>query len=294
MGQVLTADNLPDLVIASTTTITMATTYLGKSTRITIGGQQYKYSSLTTLNFGTTGFNGLDTGSIASNTLYYIYAVQSAGTPGLVASLAAPTVGPTGFAAWKEVGRCRTLATAATLAAIANRDGAVARNAAGTEWQSYTPTVSTGTWTNTRGYYRRVGSTKELKIYAGPLTGNGSGVYTWTLANGLAADFTAMAAAGLSPSIPDTDAGAYTLIPAGTATINNQGGAWYMDGTTPSTYTDARVYMASTTTVAVVGGSAGANNRANSVGSVDNLASVTGTIQIEARIPIVEWAGLFT
>ncbi|MFM2009547.1 MAG: hypothetical protein RIR02_1497 [Pseudomonadota bacterium] len=116
--QKLFTDNLPDLVIASNTTITMAATYLGKSTRLTIGGQQYKYSSLTTLNFGTTGFNGLDTGAIAANTLYYIYAVMQAGVPGLIASLASSATGPSGFTSFKEVARARTATGSAILDTI--------------------------------------------------------------------------------------------------------------------------------------------------------------------------------
>lgn len=123
MGQILTPDNLPDLVIASTTTVTMAASYLGRPTRITIGGQQFQYSSLTTLNFASTGLNGLDTGSIAAGTLYYIYAVRSAGVHGLVASVNAPGTGPSGFTAWKLVAHCRTASTAATLYAITNASG---------------------------------------------------------------------------------------------------------------------------------------------------------------------------
>lgn len=89
-------DNIPDLVIASSTTITMAASYLGKDTRITIGGQQFKYASLTTLNFAVSGFNGL------------------------VASTAASTTGPSGFTSWKQVGVARTAAGGATLAFLMN------------------------------------------------------------------------------------------------------------------------------------------------------------------------------
>lgn len=149
MGQVLTADNIPDLVIASTTTITMASSYLGRPTRITIGGQQFKYSSLTTLNLAATGFNGLDTGTLASNQLMYIYAVQSSGTPGLVASLAAPTVGPTGFTRWKEVGRCRTFSASATLGSIVNKIGGTSQYSAKGVWETC---VVTGGWTSNTTY----------------------------------------------------------------------------------------------------------------------------------------------
>lgn len=155
MGQILAPDNLPDLVIASTTTITMATSYLGRSTRITVGGQQYLYSSVITLNFATTGINGLDTGAIAANTLYYIYAVTASGVPGLIASLAAPGTGPTGFTSWKEVGRCRTLQSAATLAQITNRLGGTSLTSMNSEWANFTPSITWVVNTNT-GQWRHV------------------------------------------------------------------------------------------------------------------------------------------
>jgi len=163
MGQVLVQDTLPDLVIASTTTITMATTYLGKQTRISVGGQQYLYSSVITINFATTGINGLDTGAIAANSLYYIYSVQTSNTPGLVASLAAPTTGPTGFTAWKEVGRCRTFFGSATLATITNKLGGTSAVQSIATWQSFTPTGSWTTNTAYSGRYMREGSNLRIK-----------------------------------------------------------------------------------------------------------------------------------
>lgn len=163
MGQILLQDNIPDLVIATNTTITMATTYLGKDTRITVGGQQYRYTSTTTINFATTGLNALDAGAIAANTLYYIYAVvNGSGTIGLVASTSSTTTGPTGYARWKEIGRCRTLSTAATLAAIANRDNGIARNAMGNDFSTYIPMGSWTTNTTYTGRQRRVCSSIEI------------------------------------------------------------------------------------------------------------------------------------
>jgi len=199
MGQVLVQDTLPDLVIASTTTITMATTYLGKQTRISVGGQQYLYSSVITINFATTGINGLDTGAIAANSLYYIYSVQTSNTPGLVASLAAPTTGPTGFTAWKEVGRCRTAQSAATLAAITNRLGGNSLKASLSEYTSVASgitssgggavTIGTGGSATDILKWRQVGSAMELNfyIYWGTTgTAFGSGLYyKFNLPNGL-------------------------------------------------------------------------------------------------------------
>ena len=40
MAQVLNSENIPPVVKASATSLTLAATYLGQSTRINIGGQQ--------------------------------------------------------------------------------------------------------------------------------------------------------------------------------------------------------------------------------------------------------------
>lgn len=110
MGQFYGIDNIPTPVKASATSVTLAATNNGKTTRITIGGQQYPLSATLTLSTGSTGLNGLDTGGIAANTLYYLYAcVNSSGVVGLVASLTGLPTGPTGFTGrFKLIGRFRT------------------------------------------------------------------------------------------------------------------------------------------------------------------------------------------
>jgi len=114
MGQVLLQDNIPTPVVASTTTLTLAATYLGQPTSITIGGQAYTPSALITLNTATTGANGLDTGALGAIQLWYIYAIvhNSTFVPALVASLAVPSTGPTmpsGYGtAYKLVGNFNT------------------------------------------------------------------------------------------------------------------------------------------------------------------------------------------
>jgi hypothetical protein len=201
MGQVLAPENLPDLVIASSTTITMGTTYLGKQTRLNIGGQQFLYSSAITINFATTGINGLDTGAIAANTLYYIYAVQSSNTPGLVASLAAPTTGPTGFTSWKEVARVRTFLGSAGLAAITNKTGGTSAYQSVNEWQSWTPTLSTGVrGTNTeKAFWQHSGPNICIVYdYVQTVAGtSGSGIYSFGLPNGYSYDSTKLGSGGV-------------------------------------------------------------------------------------------------
>lgn len=118
MGQVIGLDNIPPIVVASTTSLTLAATNNSFATRIKIGGQQYVLSSGLSLATGTVGFNGMDTGSLASNTLYYVYAVVSSGVVGLVISLSATA--PTGFAQYANIGRARTFLASAGLAACSN------------------------------------------------------------------------------------------------------------------------------------------------------------------------------
>jgi hypothetical protein len=267
MGQVLTADNIPDLVIASTTTITMATTYLGKSTRITIGGQQYKYSSLTTLNFGTTGFNGLDTGSIASNTLYYIYAVQSAGTPGLVASLAAPTVGPTGFTAWKEVARCRTLYTAATLAAVANRVGGSSQALISSK-TFFTPILG-GTSGN--------GSGLSLSQNGSFYTRSGELADVWIelVMSAVSVAPTGFLTLGIPNATPNLVTGSSTV---------HVGSGYFQDNSGGLNLGDCPIYGDNTPRVYI-----SQNNNT----ATPSLAA-NDIVRISYTIPIIEWSGLYT
>lgn len=102
MGQVFGQDIIPPVVKASGTSLSLATTSGGLTTRITVGGQQYAPSSTIVLNTGTTGFNGLDTGSLAAGVIYNIFAVISAGALGLVISSSSA---PTGFTSYKFLGK---------------------------------------------------------------------------------------------------------------------------------------------------------------------------------------------
>lgn len=103
MGQVLQADSIATISVTSATVITMAAT-----TAQTIGGGQFPTSQLTCTTT-VSGAGGLDTGSIAANTLYYLYLVKNFGIISLVASISATS--PTGFAAYKRIGRAATNAS---------------------------------------------------------------------------------------------------------------------------------------------------------------------------------------
>ena len=88
-------------VFATTTTIAMGVTQCMDSLRST-----YINAASATLNLGTTGLNGLDTGTIASNTMYHVYAIlnPTTGVSGYLASTSAtsPTL-PSGFTVFRRL-----------------------------------------------------------------------------------------------------------------------------------------------------------------------------------------------
>lgn len=63
-------ENIPPIVKASGTTLTLATTYLSQPTVIRVSGQTYQISSTVTLNTATVGFNGIDTGFLALDIIF--------------------------------------------------------------------------------------------------------------------------------------------------------------------------------------------------------------------------------
>lgn len=271
MSRFTLMENLPDLVIASTTTVTMASSYLGKSTRITVGGQQLLYTSTTTINFATTGLNALDTGTIAANTLYYIYAVKSTGgVAGLVASTAAPATGPTGYTAWKEIARCRTLSSAATLAVITNKVGGTSAGAAVSEWASYSTTIFGGQTGGTQtARWRRVGSSMELEATID--SPSAWGIYQdVTLPTGYTINTSSLT---LSK----------TAVGTALTRVNNSS-AWYAGSVT----------VASTTTVRPGGAGTQVDMWAASISNPAAYTANQGSTSIHVTVPIAEWAGLYT
>lgn len=92
MGQKLRDDKIGALSHSSgVITLTSST---ASPSWLTIGGQQYKLTSNRTLALPT----------LTANTLYMIYAVQTAGVVSLVQSTNVNSVGPVGYASWKLVG----------------------------------------------------------------------------------------------------------------------------------------------------------------------------------------------
>jgi hypothetical protein len=115
MSQYFGQQNIPNIVKASSSSITLAATNAGQPVSILVGGQAYTPSATLTLSTGTSGAGGLDTGSIAANSTYYVYAVISGGNLALVASLAGISTGPTGFTQWAPIGLFKTLASSTSI-----------------------------------------------------------------------------------------------------------------------------------------------------------------------------------
>lgn len=90
-----------------------------------IDGKLYVNTSDATLDVNTSGRNGLDTGTVASNTPYYLYAIPatSGRTFDLVCSTADPSTGPTGFSSWSYIGAFCTFSGSATLPYFQSSDG---------------------------------------------------------------------------------------------------------------------------------------------------------------------------
>jgi hypothetical protein len=128
MPQMIRQDNIPRMLVASTTTATLATTSGGQSTLITVGGQQYQPASLLTLNAATVGANGLDAGSLGASQLWYVYAIahQTSFAMALVASLSATPTMPTGYGtAYKLIGAFNTNASSQISFTVTPEDGVV-------------------------------------------------------------------------------------------------------------------------------------------------------------------------
>lgn len=272
-------DNIPSIVKGSSTTVTLAATNNGQPTRITVGGQQYRVSTALSLNTATSGaLGGLDTGSIASNTLYYVYACTSSGVIGLVASTTGPTTGPTGFSnRYKLLGRFRTdfagTSVNTVVAEISFRTGELF-----TDWQTFTPTISsTGTQptegTNTKlGKWRRNGGDMEIVYeYNQTVAGTtGTGNYRLAMPTGYTIDTTGM----VNTASNDSRVGESNL----SSTVRYDG--WVSVASTNSLLFN---FFNDTTARTDWGASLGGFG----------AAAVT-RVGANIRVPIAEWAGLFT
>lgn len=90
-----------------------------------INGELFEIYENLTCDLSGSGVGGLDTGSIAANTPYYLYGVKSSDTVAIIASATDPgSGGPTGYdSAWTYIGACATDRFAANFTAFDAIDG---------------------------------------------------------------------------------------------------------------------------------------------------------------------------
>lgn len=93
-------------IIKKLNRLSATTAQLPAGSNIRIGGQGAILDSALNLDVTGTGLGGLDSGSIAANSLYYVYVVISGSTLSLVASLSASA--PTGFLIYRKIGAIYT------------------------------------------------------------------------------------------------------------------------------------------------------------------------------------------
>ncbi|NIT77395.1 MAG: hypothetical protein GWN58_23575 [Anaerolineae bacterium] len=108
-GGYVTPENVPELVYNGTSTV-YASPRAGASDRLWLvlsDGKRYYADGSQLLDMTASGLGGLDTGSEASSTWYYVYAVptSTSGVFDVTASATDPdSGGPTGFDAWRYLG----------------------------------------------------------------------------------------------------------------------------------------------------------------------------------------------
>jgi hypothetical protein len=270
----------------------MPSSHNGQPLRIRVGGQGYKSSSALTCNLSTAGFNGLDTGSLAANTLYYVYACVSSNTLGLVASLSGPSTGPTGFTQNRYVGKFRTQSGSANVAKMAIVNAAIGNGdelpvQGVSEWVSYTPVITDSSGTNiltgttvTYAYYRQVGSDMEVR-YA--VTQNsagtaGSGIYRFYLPDNTFSATTYTADSNKIYVINDTN-------------LATRVGEAKANAVTPG-INDG--FMTCVNTAYMNMSLGNQTNAFTEVGSSFTPGNTALQYSFNARIPIAEWANLFS
>lgn len=145
------------------------------------------------------------------------------------------------------------------------------------EWQSYTPTLGTGTRATTyteRAYWRRVGTSMEIHYYyrstSNAGAADGSGSYTWSIPSGYTIDTSSILAAS--------------------GTLNAMSSVGVAQVSAAATLVGQMFATSSTTLVMVVGNEATTPSTVSS--TVGNYA-YNGTLKhtFHATVPIAEWSG---
>lgn len=155
MGQFFGNEKITKLVRVSNTQVSLPAGFSLK-----VGGQgQYSDSALV-LTSSVSGIGGLDTGSIANLTFYYVYVVYNGSVLGLVASTSATA--PTGFLSYRKIGAFYTNSSAQIFKAYAFGDIVQQTRLATT---SAAGTILTGSSTFTGNPAQSVVSTSRIYTY---------------------------------------------------------------------------------------------------------------------------------
>lgn len=162
------------------------------------------------------------------------------------------------------VQRTRTSANTLYLTNVIVGPGIQPQGAVVGEWQSYTPTVSSGTAT-ARGYYRRVGDSMELNIFA-----------TWTVAGSGGSTMTVSTPSGFT-----IDSSKLARQAAASSLSQLVGNGYMYNG---STLDESGVSVNTTTTLAVFKNATGGPY-------VQSEFVINSQLNLVARVPIAEWAG---
>lgn len=269
MAQIFLQENIPDVTKTSATTLSLATTYLGQPTRINVGGQQYTPASILSLSTATTGFNGIDTGSLAANTLYYIYAIVQNNVLGMIISLANPATGPAGFtSAYRLLGRLRTDYGGANINTVA-MDSGIRVGTAPAAFTQYTPTIS-GVGTATSVYIGSSRTASRIKVLGRFTTGT-------------------TAASEARMTLP----GGYTIITTGTA--NQIIGKWWTNVSSASTAKHGTI-QATDALAYVTFGSDDYTNGQSPISALNgtSLWNNSTIVWVEFEVEAAELVGLYT
>lgn len=99
MGQILLPEDIENLTETGARTAELSPSI------VNVGGQQYK-TQILSINLDTSGVGGIDTGSVAPDTTYFVFVVRSGGANFLVASTS--SLEPVGFTASRVIGALET------------------------------------------------------------------------------------------------------------------------------------------------------------------------------------------
>lgn len=154
MGSIVGPDKLGALTESGGTISLAAST-------ITLGGQQYRTSTLNVAAVNAT-----------NNNLRYIYVVLSSGSPALIISDNVNSVGPTGYTSWKLVGAFYSDGLGNPFGSFVNIEGAP--NSSFIRTPTATANISFGSGGSLSCSWARMGSKMILNIVA--IAGSGAGL----------------------------------------------------------------------------------------------------------------------